>query len=115
MLGYRRGGIGDFFAAAGERLSPAASRSGAALLGLVIHVAWIATWSALFAAFMQRGRRSGASIPAFLVAALALGVSFVVPDALGGPLATLPAPERALGHLVLAVSFVLGMRLAPAG
>src|SRR5688500_15073934 len=68
MLGYRRDGIGALFAAGGESLAPAASPGGAALVGLVIHVAWVAAWSALFAAFMQRGRRSGASIPAFIVA-----------------------------------------------
>ena len=115
MLGHRRDGIGSLFAAGGERLAPAASHAGAVLLGLVIHVVWIAAWTALFAAFTQRERRFGASIPALIVAAIAFGVSFIVPEALGGPLATLPTPERALVHLVLAISFVLGMRLAPAG
>jgi hypothetical protein len=115
MLGYRRAGISALFAAGGERLAPAASQWGAALLGLVIHIAWVAVWSAVFAALTQRERRFGASIPALTVAAIALGVSFVVPEALGGPVATLPTTERTLVHLVLAVSFVLGMRLAPAG
>ena len=115
MLAHRRAGVGALFATGGERLAPTASLWGAALLGLVIHVAWIAVWSALFAAFTQRERRSGASIPALIVAVIAFGVSFAIPEALGGPLTTLPTAERALVHLVLAISLVLGMRLAPAG
>ena len=115
LLGHRRSGAAALFGDGGRQLAPDASAWGAAFAGFVIHVVWIAVWSALFAALMQRGRRPGASIPALLVAALALGASFVLPDGLVGPVATLATPERTLVHLVLAVSFALGMRLAPVG
>ena len=115
LFGHRRGGVGAMFADGGRRLAPDASPWGGAVAGLLIHVVWIAVWSALFAALMQRGRRPGASIHALLVAGLALGASFLLPDGLVGPVATLPTPERMLVHLVLGVSFALGMRLAPAG
>ena len=115
LFGHRNEGIAALFADGGRRLTRDASPWGAAFAGLVIHVVWVAVWSALFAALMQRGRRPGASIPALLVAALALGASFVLPDGLVGPVATLATPERTLVHLVLGISFALGMRLAPMG
>lgn len=115
MLGHRRGGIAELFAAGGHLLTPGVSRSAAVLGGLVIHVVWMAAWSVLFAAFVQRDRRPHASIAAVVVAALAFGASIVTPVALGGPLATLPPTERAVVYVVLAISFVIGMRLAPQG
>ena len=115
MLAQRRGGVVELLAAGGYLFTPGVSRLAAAIGGLVIHALWIAAWSALVAASMQRRRRPNPSIVAILVAAMALGVSFIVPQVAGGPLATLPAAERILVHAVLAVSLIIGMRLAPGG
>ena len=115
MLGHRRGGVTAMFAEGGHLLAPALSPPVAVLGGLVIHMAWVAAWSVLFAALMQRHRRPRASVAAIVVAALALGATFIVPLAVAGPLATLPAIERMLVHVVLAISLVMGMRLAPLG
>ena len=115
MLVYRRGGITEMFAAGGHLLAPGASRSLALLGGLGIHVVWMAVWSVVFAALVQRDRRLRASIAAVVIAALAFGASIVAPAGIGGPLATLPPIERAVVHVVLAISFVIGMRLASTG
>jgi hypothetical protein len=115
MLGHRRGGITATFAEGGRLLAPTVSGPVAVVGGLLIHVAWVAAWSVVFAALMQRHRRPRASVTAIVVAALALGATFIVPFTVGGPLATLPAIERTLVHVVLAISLVMGMRLAPLG
>ena len=115
MFGHRRGGITDPFAGGGHLLSPGGSPIAAIFVGIAIHVVWIAAWSMLLAAFAQRDRRGRASIGAVIVAALALGVSMIAPPSLGGPLATLEIPERVVVHVVLAIAFLLGMRLAPRG
>ena len=115
MLGYRRGGVTEMFAAGGLLLAPGASRSLALLIGLAIHIVWIGVWSVVFAAFMQRDRRLRASIAAVIVAMLAFGAAIVAPAGIASPLATLPASERAVVHVVLAISFVIGMRLALTG
>jgi hypothetical protein len=115
MLGHRRGGIAEPFAASGLLLAPGATRAMAIIGGFVIHVAWVAAASAVLAAFMQRDRRTGASIVAAILAALVLVATIVVPAAMGGPLATLPMAERAVVCAVLAISLALGMRLAPGG
>jgi hypothetical protein len=115
MLGHRRGGITELFAAAGRLVTPGAPESAAVLLGLAIHVIWIALWSALLAAFTQPDRRSRTSIAAVIVAALALAASLVVSAVVVGPLGTLSLAARTVAHVVLAVSFIIGMRLAPQG
>ena len=115
MLGYRRGGVTEMFAAGGQLLAPGVSRSLALVVGLAIHVVWIGAWSVALAAFMQRDRRLRASIAAVVVATLAFGAAIVAPAGIAGPLATLPPTERAVVHVVLALSFVIGMRLAPEG
>ena len=114
-LAQRRGGVVELLATGGYLLAPGVSRFAAATGGLVIYAVWIAVWSVVFAALMQRDRRPNPSIAAVIVAALALVLSFLLPAALGGPLATLPAPERILVHAVLALSLIIGMRLAPRG
>jgi hypothetical protein len=103
------------FAAGGHLLAPGASRSVALLIGLLIHLAWMTAWSVVFAAFVQRDRRLRASIAAVVVAALAFGASIVAPAGIVGPLAALPPIERGLVHVVLAISFIIGMRLAFTG
>jgi hypothetical protein len=115
MLALRRGGVAEFLATSGYLLAPGVSRVAAATGGLVIYAAWVAVWSVVFAALMQRDRRPNPSITAILVGVFALAASSVVPAAIGGPLATLPAPERILVHVVLTISLVIGMRLAPRG
>jgi hypothetical protein len=115
MLAWRRGGITELLASGGFLLAPGVSRIAAAMGGLVIHVVWMALWSVVFAASMQRDRRPSPSIVAIIVAAVALGVTFIAPAAAGGPLATLPPPERIVVHAVLAISLMIGMRLAPRG
>jgi hypothetical protein len=114
-LGHRRGGATEPFAASGFALAPGGSQIGAVLLGLAAHAAWIVLWSLVLAALVQRLRSPGASLLAVVVAAMAFVVSLVVAVAIGGPVATLPTAARALVHVVLAISFVLGMRLAPRG
>ena len=114
-LGHRRGGATEPFAASGFALAPGGSDTGAVLLGFAVHVAWIVLWSVVLAALVQRLRSPGASILSVAVAAMAFMVSLVVVVPIGGPVATLPAAARALVHVVLAISFVLGMRLAPRG
>jgi hypothetical protein len=115
MLAQRRGGIADMAAAAGYAFAPGVSRFAAATGGFVIHLVWVALWSVVLAAWMQRDRRPNPSIAALIIAALALATSFIVPAAIGGPLATLPTPERIVVHVVLAISLIIGMRLAPGG
>jgi hypothetical protein len=115
MLGQRRDGMAAPFVAGGHLLLPQLSPSAAAAIGLMVHGIWVAAWSILCAALVQRDRRSRAAIPAAIVALIAFGVSLVLPHAIVGPLATLSMPERGLVHVVLAVSLALGMRLAPRG
>jgi hypothetical protein len=115
MLGHRRDGMIAAFVAGGHLLLPQLASSAAAAIGLMIHGLWIAAWSILFAAFMQRDRRSHAAIPAAVIALVAFAVSLLLPQAIVGPLATLSTAERGLVHVVLAVSLALGMRLAPRG
>ena len=115
MLSHRRGGVTDPFAASGAALTTGLSPAAATLLGLAIHVGWMALWSVLLAALVQRVRGPSASLVAIAVAALAFVVSLVVAAAIAGPVATLPTAARILVHVVLAISFVLGMRLAPRG
>ena len=114
-LGHRRGGVTEPFAASGFALAPGLSQAGAVILGLVVHIAWIVVWSAMLAALVQRVRSPRASLMAVAVAALAFIVSLVVAATIAGPMATLPMAARVLVHVVLAISFVLGMRLAPLG
>ena len=114
-LGHRRGGVTAPFAASGFGLAPGSSQLSAVLLGLTVHVAWIVLWSVVLAALVQRVRRPRASLVAVAVAASAFVVSTVVAAPLAGPVAALPTAPRALVHVVLAISFVLGMRLAPRG
>jgi hypothetical protein len=115
MLGHRRGAVGGLFAASGQLLMPSANDSLGVLLGLAMHCGWILVWSFVLAAVVQRRRGSHAALIAAAVALIALGVSVITPAAIGGPMATLPIPARALVHGVMAISFVIGMRLAPGG
>jgi len=114
-LGYRRGGMTEPFAASGGALVPGAAPATAILLGLAIHLAWIVLWSVLLAALVQRKRGPRAALLAVAVAGLAFVAAMIVDGSIGGPMATLPIAARALVHVVLAISFVLGMRLAPRG
>jgi hypothetical protein len=115
MLGHRRGGVTELLAAGGHALIPAAPQIGAVMVGTAILALWLLMWSAMTAAAMQRTRGQYAAVIALLVAAVALAASLVVPDAIGGPTGTLTTAERTLVHGVLAVSLLLGMRLAPPG
>jgi hypothetical protein len=114
-LGYRRGGAADPFASGGYLLVAGAPRSAAIVVGALVHVIWIVAWSMLAAALMQRRVSTSGWMPAVLTAALAFGASVVAPAMIVGPLGTFPLAERAVVHLTLAVSFIIGMRLAPAG
>ena len=115
MLGHRRGGVMEPFVTGGQALLPGIPSGAAAGLGLLMHALWIAAWSLLFAAPMQRDRRAHAAIPAAVVALIAFAISLGLPAAFVGPLAALSTAERGLVHVVLAVALALGMRIAPRG
>lgn len=115
MLGHRRDGMAAPFAASGSGLVPGASLAGSILLGLTVHLAWMAVWSLVFAALAQRVRRPPAALVAVAVAGMAFVFSTIVGGGVAGPAATLPTAARAVVHIVLAVSLVIGLRLAPRG
>lgn len=105
----------ELFAAGGHLLVPSLSRTVAALLGALIHGAWILIWSALLAAFLRRRHGATASRPAAVLSAIALGASLLFPAAVAGPISTLTIAEAVLVHVVLALSLIIGLRLAPKG
>jgi hypothetical protein len=112
-LGAPRGGVLEPFVAAGQLLIPGAARWVAVGIGALLHGAWMSAWSALYGTVVQTTHGWRPWADAAGVAAIAFGVSFLVPDALLGPIATLTTPERLFLHLLLAVALGAGMRLAP--
>ncbi len=105
----------ELFAAGGHLVIASLPRAIAALVGVLIQGAWVLVWSALLAAFLRRYRGAGASLAATITSGLALGASMLLPDVVGGPVSTLTIAEMVLVHFVLALSFVIGTRLAPPG
>ena len=117
MLGHRRAGALEVFAAGGAPLPGSFPVAVDAALGIVIHGLWMLLWAVLLVSVARHGRGLGAMLLAVVVAALAFAISgaAIVPGGLLGPLATLTPGERALVHLVLATSLILGLRLALRG
>ena len=115
MLGHRRGGAVELFAAGGRVLAGGAGTGLAATVGVMVHAAWMLLWAVVFVAIARhhRGRRS--SLEAAAVSVVALASAIVLPATLAGPVATLSIGARVVVHIVLALSLMLGMRLAPLG
>jgi hypothetical protein len=111
-LGHRRGGALELFGAAGHLLVARAPLILATIAGIVIHSLWMLLWASVLLALSRNHRGLRSSLEVAAVAVLAFAASLVLPAALVGPVATLTPGERALVHLVLGVSLVIGMRLA---
>ena len=114
-LGVRRGGALEPFVIGGQMLIPGAARWVGAVLGALLHGTWMSLWSALYGVVAQEPRGWRPLGDAAGVAAIAFGASYLLPDALLGPVATLSMPERLFLHLLLAGALAAGMRLAPVG
>ena len=115
MLGHRREGVLELFAAGGGMLSSRFPQGVDALLGLVIHALWMLFWGVLLVSLARNQGGACAALTAIAVAALAFVVATLapMPSGLFGPIAVLEMRERVLTHVVLALSLVIGMRLAP--
>ena len=105
----------ELFAAGGHLLAPRVPVAIAWLVGIVIHAAWMLHWAVSMVALARHDRGIRASVEGTVVATVAFAVSVVLPGAVLGPVATLTIGERALVHVVLALSLILGIRLAFAG
>ena len=115
MLGHRRGGVVELFAAGGRLIMGGAGPALASIVGLLVHGAWMMLWAIIFVAIARHHRGRRTSLEAAAVAAVALAAAIALPAMLVGPVATLTIAARAVVHIVLAVSLMLGMRLAPLG
>lgn len=115
MLGHRRAGATEVFAAGGQQALAMLLPLPAALAGVLIHTVWMLVWGFALAALAPvRGGR-GAMLLALAVAALAFVVTLLLPAPIVGPVATLTTGERALVHVVLGISLLIGTRLARPG
>ena len=115
MLGHRRGGAVELFAAGGHLVISGAAPVVASLIGLVIHGVWMLLWSLVVVAIARHRGALWPLLAATAVGAVAFLATLIVPSSFIGPVATLTTGERALVHVVLAVSLMIGMRLAPGG
>ena len=115
MLGHRRGGAIELFAAGGHLLVSRAAPIVASAIGIVIHGVWMLLWAIVLVALARHHGGLRASLATLVVAAVAFAAAIALPSSLIGPVATLTIGERALVHVVLALSLMLGMRLAPLG
>src|SRR5688500_12696801 len=115
MLGYRRGGAVELFAAGGHLLFTRAAPVLASVIGVVIHGLWMLLWAVILVALARHHGFFRASLEAAAIAAVAFAAALTLPSSLIGPVATLTIGERALVHVVLGISLMLGMRLAPLG
>ena len=113
MLGHRRAGALELFAAGGWLIQPRASQWAPALIGMVIHGVWVLLWSMLLVSIAGHHRGMRATLDVIATATVAFATAVLLPSPLVGPLATLTTGELVLVHLVLAMSMVIGMRLAP--
>lgn len=112
MLGHRRGGAIELFAAGGHLVFSRAAPILASVIGVVIHGAWMLLWAVILVALARHHRGLRMSIEAVAVAVVALSAALALPSSLIGPVATLTVRERVLVHVVLGISLMLGMRLA---
>jgi hypothetical protein len=115
MLGYRRGGAVELFAAGGHLVFSRAAPLVASVIGVVIHGAWMLLWAIILVALARHHRGMRVSVEAVAIAAVAFAAALALPSSMIGPVATLTIGERAVVHVVLAISLMLGMRLAPLG
>jgi hypothetical protein len=114
-LGARRGGALEPFIAGGQLLIPGAARWAAGAVGALLHGAWMSAWSALYGTVLSVRHGWRPIADAAGIAAVAFGISLLLPDALLGPVATLTFAEQLFLHVLLALSLATGMRLAPVG
>lgn len=115
MLGYRRGGAVELFAAGGHLVFSRAAPILASVIGVLIHGAWMLLWAVILVAFARHHGGLRATLEAAAVAIVAFAAALALPSSLIGPVATLTIGERVLVHVVLGISLILGMRLAPLG
>lgn len=114
-IGHRLGSVGLPFAAIGAIVQPRESTLGATAsvsIGLLVHVAVVFAWSAIFVWFVARFAH--AIRGALLVAIAEFLVSGFIASATSSGLASvLPLGDRLVYAVVLAAALVLGMRFAP--
>lgn len=115
MLGHRRAGATEVFAAGGQQALAMLLPLPAAFAGILIHALWMVVWGFVLAALARlRPGRAGVLL-AIGVAALAFVMTLLLPAPIVGPVATLTTGERALVHVVLGISLMIGMPLARPG
>ena len=112
MLGHRRGGAIELFAAGGHLVFSGAAPILASAIGMLIHGVWMLLWAAILVALARHHRGLRMSFEALAVAAIAFAAALALPSSLIGPVATLTIRERVVVHVVLGISLMLGMRLA---
>lgn len=114
-IGHRLGSVGLPFAAIGAIIQPRASTLGATTsvgIGLLVHVAVVFVWSAIFVSLMRRFAR--VFITALLVAIAQFVLSGMVARIASSGLASvLPLGDRLVYAVVLGAALVVGMRFAP--
>jgi hypothetical protein len=114
-IGHRLGSIGIPFAEISAALfhrTPSGGEAGLVFTGLILHVAMVMLWSALFAWLVTRLRWHSA-IAAAVVAVGTLVLSWLIAWSTGRGIATVLAlGDRMLVSIVLAVALVVGMRFA---
>jgi hypothetical protein len=111
MLGSRRAGVGELFAAGGHLALSGAPVWLAVVIGAVMHTLWVWLWSALYA-FVARAHRGWRTLAGAAVVAVVAYACAAVAPSLAGPVSTLMPSEKILVHLILALALAAGMRLA---
>lgn len=114
-LGHRAGGAGLPFAAIGAGLlhaTPGNRDFGVVLAGVVLHVAMMLLWSAIFVWLLDHARL-GELISALLIAIGHFVVSWAVASSTGaGAASILPLGDRLVLAMVLFTALICGMRFA---
>jgi len=114
-IGHRLGSVGLPFAAVGAIVQPRAptlAASASVTIGLLVHVAVVFVWSAIFVWLVRRSAR--AFIPALLVAIAQFLLSGVIAHVASSGLASvLPLGDRLVYAVILGAALVVGMRFAP--
>jgi hypothetical protein len=114
-LGHRAGGAGLPFAAIGAGLlhvTPGGREFAVVVTGVVLHVAMMLLWSAIFVWLVDHAR-FGELISALLIAIGHFVMSWAVASATGaGAASVLPLGDRLVLAVVLFIALVSGMRFA---
>lgn len=119
-FGLREGTPGRFLASAGQPLlgvpsfvTPDRAFGPTAWLGVAQHVVVVLGWAMLFAAIAGRWRGGARWAAGVIVGVVVFVADGALPDALRIAGGALTGAQRAVVVFVLALTLVLGMRLAP--